>query len=569
MAAMSFTISAQTSSGKHHIKYLEINTTQSDYGVAFLDDNKVVFTTPTNEESNNSQTELFVGNINEEGEIVDKEPIEGLRPDKKVSKTGITYSHDHKTVYFSAKKHKKRRNKNKPQLFRANVDSLGNWINIEKLSFNNKNYSAGEPTLSKDGKKLYFASDRPSSIGGTDIFVVKINEDGTYSEPVNLGDKINTSGNEVTPYITDENILFYSSDGREDSYGNLDVYASEIFDNSASEPLHLESPVNSINDDFAYIVNSKNKGGFFSSNRLQGQNNNDIYSFIIEEVKPEKCMQAIAGVVKDKQTLEAIKDAAITLFDNDGNQVQQVLTDKNGEYNFDLDCSQTYTLVASSLYYSKEEHIINTANYNRAPALEANKLLTKMTGAELEEALAAAVNGEQQVKEEAKVEETAEEIIEEAAINNVYFGFDKSNITSESAKELDKLVNIMEKNTSLKVEVSAFTDSRGSSEYNLHLSNRRAKSTIDYLVSKGIERSRLSGKGYGESKMVNKCVNGVQCSEDAHQKNRRTEINFVNDFSQTSNSSNSEEMVASQNTSEQLTNTLNTLSSQHIGKKKS
>lgn len=566
---MSFAISAQTSSGKHHIKYLEINTTQSDYGVAFLDDNKVVFTTPSNEESNNSQTELFVGNINEDGEIVDKEPIEGLRPDKKVSKTGVTYSSDHKTVYFSAKKHKRRRNKNKPQLFRANVDSLGNWINIEKLSFNKKNYSAGQPSLSKDGKKLYFASDRSSSMGGTDIFVVKINEDGTYGEPINLGDKINTRGNEVTPYITDENILFYSSDGREDSYGNLDVYASEIFDNSASEPLHLESPVNSINDDFAYIVNSKNKGGFFSSNRLQGQNNNDIYSFIIEEVKPEKCMQAIAGVVKDKQTLEVIKDAAITLFDNDGNQVQQVLTDINGEYSFDLDCSQTYTLVASSLYYSKEEHIINTANYSRAPALEANKLLTKMTGAELEEALAATVNGEQQVKEEANVEETAEEDIEEAAINNVYFGFDKSNITSESAKELDKLVSIMEKNTSLKVEVSAYTDSRGSSEYNLHLSNRRAKSTIDYLVSKGIERSRLSGKGYGESKMVNKCVNGIQCSEDAHQKNRRTEINFVNDFSKTSNSNNSDEMVASLNTNRQLNNTLNILNSQHISKKKS
>lgn len=547
LVAASVSISAQTSSGKHHIKYLEINTTQSDYGVAFLDDDKVVFTTPSDENSNNSQSDLFVGEIDQQGEIVNKEPIEGMRPDKKVSKTGITFSKDQKTLYFSAKKYKKRRNKNKLQLFKATIDSLGNWINIEKLSFNNKKYSAGEPTLSKDGKKLYFASDRPSSYGGTDIFVVKINEDGTYGDPTNLGDKINTSGNEVTPYITDKNILFYSSDGREDGYGNLDVYASEIFDNIASEPLHLESPVNSINDDFAYIVNNNNKGGFFSSNRLQGQDNNDMYSFIIEEIKPEKCLQEIAGVVKDKATLQVIKDAAITLFDNDGNQVQQVLTDKDGAYNFILDCSQTYTLVASSLYYSKEEHIINTANYNRAPALEANKLLTKMTGSELEEALAATINAVNSVEEEAKVEESIEEVIEEAAINNVYFGFDKSNITTESAKELDKLVNIMETNASLKVEVSAYTDSRGSSDYNLKLSNRRAKSTIDYLVSKGIERNRLKGKGYGERNMVNKCVNGVQCSEDAHQKNRRTEITFINDALQTSTNNSSMEKIVSQN----------------------
>ena len=532
VALTSLTLAAQTSSGKHHIKYLEINTTQSDYGVAFLDDNNVVFTTPADENSNNSQSDLFVGEIDEKGEIVNKEPIQGVKAFKKVSKTGITYSKDQKTVYFSAKKHKKRRNKNKAQLFKATVDSLGNWINIEKLPFNKKKFSAGEPSLSKDGKKLYFVSDRPSSYGGTDIYVVSINEDGTYSEPTNLGDKINTSGDEVTPYITDNNILFYSSNGREDSYGNLDVYATEIFSNIASEPLHLESPVNSINDDFAYIVNSNNKGGFFSSNRLQGQDNNDMYSFIIEDIKPEKCLQQIAGVVKDKETLQIIKDAAMTLFDNDGNQVQQVLTDKNGEYSFDLDCSQTYTLVASSLYYSKEEHIINTANYNRAPELEANKFLTKMTGAELEEALAATINAEIPGKDkiEVKEPETAKEIIKEevVSINEIYFDFDKSDIREDATEELDKVVEMMKENSSIKIEVSSFTDSRGSSAYNLKLSDRRAQSTIDYLVSNGIERSRVTGKGYGESRMINKCINGVECSEAAHQKNRRTEFVILN-----------------------------------------
>ncbi len=173
VALISLALAAQTSSGKHHIKYLEINTTQSDYGVAFLDDNNVVFTTPADENSNNSQSDLFVGEIDEKGEIINKEPIQGIKAFKKVSKTGITYSNDQKTVYFSAKKFKKRKNKNKAQLFKATIDSLGNWINIEKLPFNKKKFSAGEPSLTKDGKKLYFASDRPSSYGGTDIFVAQ------------------------------------------------------------------------------------------------------------------------------------------------------------------------------------------------------------------------------------------------------------------------------------------------------------------------------------------------------------------------------------------------------------
>jgi len=522
-------IMAQTSSGKHHIKYLEINTTQSDFGVAFLNDNTVVFTTPTNEKSNNGPSDLFVGEIDETGDIISKTPIKGIKANRKVSKTGITFSSDKKTVYFSAKKFKRRRNKNKSQLFKADIDSSGTWVNIEKLPFNDRKYSAAEPSLSKDGKKLYFASDGPSSYGGTDIYVVSVNDDGTYSEPTNLGDKINTSGNEVTPYITEENILFYSSNGREDTYGNLDVYATEIFSNMASEPLHLESPVNSINDDFAYIVNSNNKGGFFSSNRLQGQDNNDMYSFIIEEIKPEKCLQQIKGVVKDKETLEVLKDAAITLFDNDGNQVQQVLTDKNGEYSFSLDCSQTFTLVASSLYYTKEEHIINTANYSRAPELEANKFLTKMTDVEKEEFIASTKKAENPVKEKTEVLETAEEEKEEVvSINEIYFDFDKSEIREDATEELDKVVDMMKENTSIKIEVASFTDSRGSSAYNLKLSNRRAQSTIDYLVSNGIDKSRISGKGYGESRMKNKCVNGVECSELAHQKNRRTEFFILN-----------------------------------------
>lgn len=580
IALITLKVTAQNPTGKHLIKYLEINTTKSDYALTFTDDGKVIFAMPQDEEAKTSQTELFIGDIGDEGEITTKETVKGIKPVKKVSKTGITYSDDFKTVYFSAKKDKRKKSKEIEQLFKATIDDAGNWTNIQNLPFNTSKYSSGQPSLSKDGKKLYFVSNRKGTLGGKDIFVVTINDDGTYGEPTNLGDKINTIGDEITPYITDNNLLYFSSNGRT-SNNDFDIYVSEILENTVSEPFHLEAPINSINDDFAYVINKNNDAGYFSSNRLQGQDNNDIYSFILEEIVPEKCVQEIAGIVKDKDTQEVLNDAAMTLFDEEGNQIKQIITDKDGTYKFTLDCNKTYTLVASSLYYIKDEHIINTANYKNAPALEANKFLIKKSGKELEEAIAAAKEKEpvekeiitdEDVIEEEEVQAVNEETSTkneinketEASISPIYFGFDKSNITTEAAKELDKLVDILKENTALKIEVAAYTDARGRSSYNLQLSNRRAKSTIDYLVSKGIERNRLIGKGYGESKMVNKCVDGVECSEEAHAKNRRTEIIFINPQANRAFSSNKfTQRIASQNSGVHKSNTNN------VNKKKS
>ncbi len=588
----SLKLTAQTPSAKHLIKYLEINTTQSDYGLTFLDNDKVVFTMPSDEDSKRSQSDLFVGNFNDKGEISNKELIKGISQLKKVSKTGITYSSDFKTVYFSAKKDKRKKSKERDQLFKATIDASGNWINIEKLPFNSDKYSTGQPTLSKDDKQLYFVSNRPSSNGGNDIFVVTINENGTYSKPKNLGRNINTHGDEVTPYIADNNMLYFSSNGREGSLGDLDIYASQIIDNSPSDPIHLEAPINSINNDFAYIISKSNNSGYFSSNRLQGQDNNDIYSFILEEPTPEKCLQEIAGIVKDKKTDEVLNDAAMTLFDEEGNQIQQIITDNNGAYKFTLDCNQTYTLVASSLYYIKDEHIVNTANYKNAPSLEANKHLIKKSGTELEEVIASVTNGEESIEvtekekeatdneeeEEVAVEETqtkdkpVKETVtdndineSEATINPVYFGFDQSNITDVAANELDKIIAILNDNTTLEIEVSAYTDSRGSSTYNIGLSNRRAKSSVDYLVSQGIDRNRIKAKGYGESRMINKCVNGVVCSEEAHAKNRRTEFVILN--SQTYNepvNNDSKQSLSSTNNKNNITKNKEEIVAKHL-----
>jgi len=507
LTCSSLILQAQTSTGKHHIKYLDINTGNSDYGVDFIDNNKVVFTAATSERvSNNSKfqahLDLFEGEVGDEGEIINKARNTGIIS-KKITKTGATFTNDKKTVYFTAKKYTKRKSKKpvRSKIYKANIDESGVWINIEKLSLNKKNYTIENPTLNKEGNKLYFSSDLPSTIGGKDIFVVDVNEDGTLSEPRNLGDKINTQKDEITPFIADNNFLYFSSNGRDDSIGNFDIYTSEAFENIISDPLHLDSPINSINDDFAYIV--KSDKGYFSSNRLQGQKNNDIYSFYIEPDKPIECLQEIVGTVRDKESESLLSEAIISVIDDEGQEIKTLTTDEKGNYKFSLDCRSTFTIRATKKEYSEEEHIVNTANYLSAPPLEVNQGLSK------------------------DLFSTEKDKIS-IKVNPIYFGFDKSNLNNDAKMELDKIVKVMKENSSLIVEAASHTDSRGSIAYNQKLSERRSQASVDYIISKGIDENRIVSKGYGESQLLNKCTNGVRCTNDQHQFNRRTEFIIIN-----------------------------------------
>ena len=507
LAFTSLILQSQTSTGKHHIKYLDINTGNSDYGVDFIDNNKVVFAAATSERVSNSSKyqahlDLFEGEVGEEGEIINKSRNNGIIS-KRITKTGATFTSDKKTVYFTAKKYVKRKSRNpvKSEIFKADINESGVWTNIEKLSINKRNYSIENPTLNKEENRVYFSSDLPSTLGGKDIFVSDINEDGTLGEPKNLGDKVNTQKDEITPFIADNNFLYFSSNGREDSIGNFDIYTSEAFENTVSIPLHLDSPINSINDDFAYIVNSDK--GYFSSNRLQGQKNNDIYSFYIEPDKPIVCLQEIVGTVRDKETESLLSEAIIIVIDDKGEEVKTLTTDEKGNYRFSLDCRNTFTIRATKPQYSEEEHIVNTANYLSAPPLEVNQGLAKD--------LISTENNKVSIK-----------------VNPIYFGFDKSNLNSEAKLELDKIVKVMKENSTVIVEAASHTDSRGSAAYNQKLSERRSQSSVDYIISKGIDQSRIISKGYGESQLLNNCSNGVRCTNDQHHFNRRTEFIIIN-----------------------------------------
>ncbi len=515
-------MSGQESASSYQIKFLEINKENSDYAVAMLDDEKLVFTSAANANSSsrknhNSRKELFVGDIDFNGEILNVKPVTN-KENNKFNTTGIAYTEDLKTVYFSRNKYVRKSSKQelpknkRLELYKADVDQEGNWINIEKLPFNNDKYSTGYPTLNSSNTKMYFISDRLPSLGKTDIFVIDIHKDGTFGKPINLGKNINTTGEETTPFLSDKNILYFSSDGHQGN-GNLDIFATEIVNNNITEVRHLESPINSINDDFAYLINHETNRGFFTSNRLQGENNNDLYSFTVKKEKlVEDCYITVEGFVKDKESQELLKGATIDLLDLNGALIQSVTTSDDGAYNFSVECSNEYKLSATNDDYKKEVKQIEILKQNYHRSLQTNMNLTRLYNEVIEY----------------KTEIVKKDHVKIANINAIHFEFDKANIRRNDLPELDKIVKIMKDNTNIKIEAAAYTDSRGSHSYNKLLSQRRAKATVDYIISKGIDASRITGKGYGEEKLINKCVDGVDCSREAHQKNRRTEFIITN-----------------------------------------
>lgn len=507
MFASVFYASAQTS-GKYQIKFLEINKQNSDYGVAILDDNKLVFTSAyekaKSKRSYNPRKDLYVGDISSDGEITNIKPIVKNK-DSKFNQTGATYSSDGKTVYFSKSLYNNKRRKQKlPKnkrldMYKASVKADGSWTAAEKLPFNADHYSTGYPVLNQKNTKLYFVSDRLPSSGGTDIFVVNISKDGTYGKPRNLGKHVNTPGNETTPFITEDNILYFSSDGHPGK-GKLDVFAVEVFESSTSDVMQLASPINSINDDFAYIINKEKNLGFFTSNRLQGKDSNDLYGFTLEkELIVEDCYIAVEGKVKDVDTKNPISGANVELFDLNGSLLESISTYNDGSYKFKVSCAKEYKIVASNANYLTDEKHIEILEENYHSTLHTNLNLNKV------------------VVKKAVVE----------TLQPIYYDFDDASITESAAREMDKIVKIMNDNQELTLEASAFTDSRGSNDYNRKLSEKRAKSAIEYIVSKGIDKTRVKGRGYGEEKLVNQCVNGVNCDEHDHQINRRTEFNFT------------------------------------------
>jgi outer membrane protein OmpA-like peptidoglycan-associated protein len=497
-----------------------INTEFSDYGVTELG-NSILFSSPRkksafgnkvhsrNERNYLDLFQVSKDKINFRSEISDfSNHINSV-----YHESSTTFTSDGKTIYFTRNNYNKGRFKtdqkgvNNLKIYKAELIN-NKWVNTIELPFCSSDYSVGHPSLSEDEKQLFFTSDMPGGIGETDIYVVAINNDGTYGNPKNLGSTINTEGREMFPFISKDNTLYFSSDGHF-GIGSLDIFASKIVNKKFEEPVNLKSPINSKLDDFSFSINPLTRKGFLSSNREGGAGDDDIYAF--EQLSKEKpCIQTVTGVVRELKFKKRLPFANLLLKDALGNVVKDTIANEEGRFSFELPCNKKYVITGSKEYYQSD-----TKNFETTTEVDLKLNLDLFL--EITEDFGYTANNELMIK-----------------INNIYFNYDKWDIRLDAEIELDHIVDVMTKYPKIIVKSTSHTDARGRDSYNESLSQRRAESTVDYIIYKGIYSNRISGKGYGESRLTNNCVdndshtNRTKCTEEEHQANRRTSFIIVN-----------------------------------------
>jgi len=503
---------------KFEIKNMGINTEYSDFSPMFLDSSQVVFSSAKDSSFLNTRRykwndqpylDLYVAKINEETQDL-KDAIKFSKEvNTKYHEASVTFSPDNSTMYFTRNNYGKKLKRDKKGINHLKIYKStkvdDEWTEAVEVSFNSDNYSTGHPALSPDGKQLYFVSDMPGSLGHTDLFVVDVLDDGSFSEARNLGKEINTEHREMFPFFNGKK-LYFSSDGHT-GLGGLDVFES-VYDEELGfqEVANMGKPINSNKDDFSYIVNEENQKGFFASNREGGKGDDDIYSFkrlTVEETPAN--INAIAGVVTELSTGNLMPQSLVQLLDENGMKLKEMVTEEDGSFIFeDLDGNTKYTLKTVKGQYFDNEELVTTKENEQIDVNISMKRLEEMIAVE---------DGIKKLKTEM-----------------IFFGFDKSYIRPDAAKELDKLVSVMKEYPNMVIKIESHTDSRGAKVYNEYLSDNRAKATRDYIVSQGIDASRIeSAIGYGESRLINECDGTVRCKETDHLLNRRSEFIIVKD----------------------------------------
>jgi outer membrane protein OmpA-like peptidoglycan-associated protein/tetratricopeptide (TPR) repeat protein len=578
------------------------NSDASDFGVSYYRDNSIIF-------SSNRGTSAFVGRVDSWTErkyydlfVSNGGKVTSLSKSKVINRKyhegPATFTKDFSEMIFTRSNILKKVGKSKDgivklKLYSSKYDSVkGKWSKPTELPFNSSEYSVAHPSLSKDGKRLYFISDMPGGYGETDIYV-SFKEASGWGPPMNLGNKVNTPGREMFPFISQDGTLFFSSDSRT-GLGGLDIYSASFSNGEWGNVMNLGAPVNSEADDFNYVLDESGKLGYFVSNRIGGKGDDDIYKLQRKGVK-------ICGTVVDAETNLPIQDAKVNMMLVD-KIIASKKTDEKGNFCFTADPGKEYKFEASKEKYetnsanikvalsnpnfaiplspAKEKPPVAADNTAKWPDIDPSKGITLIVCAkERGKGNMAEANVEVQIKETGArktcltgkdckckfviesnkeyfisvskdgystatktintkgekpgttklVELTLDQLRQGLTVRleNIYYDLDKWNIRPDAAKELDNLVDILKKYPNMEIELSSHTDSRASDQYNLILSARRAKACVDYLKNKGIDIRRLLAVGYGETKLTNKCANGVKCSEAEHQRNRRTEFKIL------------------------------------------
>ncbi len=588
------------------VKNININTDQADFGTAYYK-GKIVYVSTREGVKGIRRTwdgnhlpflDMYLADIESDNQLSNRRQF---RKDinKKFHDGPATFSKDGKLMVFTRNNYQEKSSDDivKLQLFYSSFNGEL-WSTPKGVHFNSKEYSVGQPSITADGKTMYFASDMPGGRGGTDLYKVFRNNDGSWGKPISLGEKINTPGKEMFPFVHANGMLFFSSTNHE-STGGLDIFVCEIKDDGNFGKIkRLEEPMNGPTDDFALVLNDEMTKGFFSSNRIGGKGDDDVYSFDL--LKPLTFGKSIEGIARDKDG-NPMPGVQVILTDENNNIIETIVTGSGGEYSFSVDTDKKYKLNGSkedyfdgsnlantlgddavitaditlekdpgfSLYcqitekgngkpiqgvkitltdnlVDKSEVIMTDANADFRRGLEGrkindrisynlkfekegyltkvetfNKLLTKPGQINIHEELDISMD---------KID-IGSDIGKIIDIKPIYFDINKDKIRPDAALELDKIVKVMNENPKLEIELGSHTDCRASAAYNQKLSDRRAKSSAEYVRKQITNPDRINGKGYGESKLVNKCEcegsKKVPCTEEEHQLNRRTEFKII------------------------------------------
>ncbi len=477
---------------------MELNSDYSDFG-AYENDTYLYFVSARNKSRRtygwNDQPTLDIYRAeNVAGTFKNEKMLDG-DINSKFNEGTIAISNDGKTIYFTridfldGDYKKSESGISKLRIYQAK--KVGEeWKDIKALPFTSSEYSVSHPALSPDNSTLYFSSDMEGGRGQSDLYKVSINDDGSFGEPQNLGSTINTEGRESFPFIDADGKLFFSSDGHL-GLGSLDVYYASIKNGVYLKPENLGAPINSSKDDFAFTYFNQVDRGYVSSNRGDNPLNDNIYQ--VKLIKPLDETNLIVSVT-NADTDEPLSNVDVNIYDDEDNQIASLKSNPNGE---------AQEIVISNLEYDIQANLDEFESDSKTVLAKGDVLEVNLKLKPIEKII----------------------IDREVTLSNVMFDFDKASIRPEAAFELDKIVETLKKYPDLVIKIESYTDRRGPDSYNKLLSEARAQNTKKYLIEKGIDESRLSAEGLGESNPINDCADG--CSEEEHEQNRRSKFIIV------------------------------------------
>ncbi len=496
---------------QYKIKKSKINVHGESFGVCFYN-NGILYSAPVKTIENyivniafeidkygNTFKNIYYSNITEKGEVLDSS-IFIDSANRKHHIGSVSYLPDSNRFYFSETI--KEKEKSVIKIF--SIDKVADeFKNLKELSFNSNKYSCAHPSITSDAKTIYFTSDMKGGYGETDIYMSKF-ENGKWGKAINLGNEINTEATEMFPYIKENGVLYFSSNGKV-GFGGLDIYYALYRNGKWTHIVHKDMPLNSYADDFAYAENSiNNKQIYFSSNRNSKPGFDNIYFAQKFDLPPD----TIKGKIIDNLTDKALSGATLCLLIDSisGDTIAKAYTDEDGNYSLvvpkkreDEDEEHLFTVIEKEGYEDKVIDFEGRYNDTDRPPLSNLDVAMKV-----------------KIKEEQVIE-----------FHNIYFDFGKADLKPSSIQVLDKLIDVMNENPNMKIELSAHTDSKSSKRYNQKLSDKRANSAKTYMLSKGILSNRIVAKGYGETRLLNRCKDGVDCSDEEHAINRRIEVKVL------------------------------------------